>query len=124
MGVTSLRLFLHVLAGGTWVAVSGAILWTTLRESSRDSSITDDVRQTLASVSAVALVIVVATGIWSVFEVGPTASDDAYGGALLVKLLAAFMSFAAVGFYRGAETRGARVRRAVVLVVGALWLFT
>lgn len=113
--MTTLRIFLHVTSGATWVFAGAGLLWLT---------VTGDparrVADVLASVASAALTVVVATGIWSILATGSADRSDQQYTLLGVKLLAAVVSFSASWLHHGAESHRTRMLWAASLVTAGL----
>lgn len=113
--MTAVRLFLHASSGVAWVIAGAALLGLSIhRNAPRRAA------DAWASVASVALVIVLATGLWNSMATEGSAVSDEHDGQLGLKLLAALVSFSAGWLHRRSTSRGVQVVSAAVLVGAGL----
>jgi putative copper export protein len=103
--LTTLRLFLHVLAASVWVggqvALAGVV--PTVRKISPEA--TKAVARAFARIAWPAFAVVVLTGIWNLTEVRVADTGTTYQVTLFVKLVLVFASGAAAALHSLGRTK-------------------
>ena len=103
--LTTVRLFLHILAASVWVggqiALAGVV--PTVRKVSPEA--TKAVARAFARVAWPAFVVVVLTGIWNLTEVDIADTGTTYQVTLFVKLVLVFASGAAAAIHSVGRTK-------------------
>jgi putative copper export protein len=103
--LTTVRLFLHILAASVWVggqiALAGVV--PTVRKVSPEA--TKAVARAFARVAWPAFAVVVLTGIWNLSEVHVADTGTAYQVTLFVKLVLVFSSGAAAAIHSVGHTK-------------------
>ena len=114
--LTTVRLFLHVLAAAVWVGGQFALagLVPTLRKVSPEA--TKPVARAFARVAWPAFAVLVITGLWNIAEVDVTNTDTAYQVTLMFKITLAILSGVFVAVHAAGRTK------VVIAVGGALGL--
>lgn len=113
--MTAVRVFLHASSGAAWIVAGTALLWLSIHRNAPWRA-----ADAWASVASVALVIVLATGLWNIMATEGSVVTDEHDGLLGLKLLAALVSFSAAWVHRRSTSRGLRVASAAVLVGAGL----
>jgi len=103
--LTTVRLFLHILAASVWVggqiALAGVV--PTVRKVSPEA--TKAVARAFARVAWPAFAVVVLTGIWNLTEVDIADTGTTYQVTLFVKLVLVFASGAAAAIHSVGRTK-------------------
>ena len=103
--LTTVRLFLHILAASVWVggqiALAGVV--PTVRKVSPEA--TKAVARAFAGVAWPAFVVVVLTGIWNLTEVDIADTGTTYQVTLFVKLVLVFASGTAAAIHSVGRTK-------------------
>ena len=118
--LTTLRLFLHVLAASVWVggqiALAGVV--PSVRRISPEA--TRAAARAFARVAWPAFAIVVVTGLWNLTEVDITDTSTSYQVTLLVKLTLVFASGAAAAVHAVGRSKVALAVGGAVGLLAAL----
>jgi putative copper export protein len=103
--LTTLRLFLHILAASIWVggqiALAGVV--PTVRKTAPDA--TKAVARAYARVAWPAFAVVVLTGIWNLVEIDVADTGTTYQVTLFVKLVLVFASGVAAALHSVGRTK-------------------
>jgi putative copper export protein len=103
--LTTLRLFLHILAASIWVGgqIGLAGVVPTVRRAAPDA--TKAVARAFARVAWPAFAVVVLTGIWNLVEIDVADTGTTYHVTLFVKLVLVFASGAAAALHSVGRTK-------------------
>lgn len=118
--LTTLRLFIHVLAASIWVGGQIVLvgLIPTLRRSFPDS--TKLVANAFARVAWPAFGVVVITGLWNLSEIDVANTDTAYQATLFLKIALAIASGAAAAVHQVGRSKIALAVGGAVGLLAAL----
>lgn len=118
--LTTIRLFLHVLAASVWVGGQIVLAGTvpSLRRSHPDA--TKVVAKAFARIAWPAFAIIVVTGFWNLAEIDVTDTTTAYQITLLLKITLAIASGAAAAVHQVGRSRVALAVGGAVGLLAAL----
>jgi putative copper export protein len=118
--LTSLRLFLHVLAASVWVGGQFVLAGVVPSLRTRYPEATAALAAAYARVAWPAFALVVLTGLWNLGEVDVANTSTEYQVTLFVKITLAIVSGAAAGVHQMGESRAAKAVGGALGFVAAL----